>query len=129
MEDNPDVARSIARLLAIAGHDVRVAQDGESGMSVAREFAPDAMLVDIDLPVMDGLQVARWIRQEPGLSNVLLIALTGYGQDSDRQATRDAGFDHHLAKPVEFKTIESILATVDRHSADRPARMDPGHES
>ena len=116
MEDNPDVARSIARLLAVAGHDVRVAQDGESGMSVAREFAPDAILLDIGLPDVDGLQVARWIRQEPGLRNILLIALTGYGQDSDRQTTRDAGFDYHLVKPVDFKTIESILATVDRHA-------------
>jgi CheY-like chemotaxis protein len=114
MEDNPDVARSMARLLAVAGHDVRVAQDGESGMSVAREFAPDAILVDIGLPVVDGLQVARRIRQEPGLRNVLLIALTGYGQDADRQATSDAGFDYHLAKPVDFKTIESTLATVER---------------
>jgi PAS domain S-box-containing protein len=118
MEDNADVARSIARLLTVAGHDVRVAHDGASGMSVAREFAPEAVLIDIGLPVVDGLQVARRIRQEPGLGNVLLIALTGYGQDTDRQATRDAGFDHHLAKPVEFKTIESILATVDRHAAD-----------
>ena len=112
MEDNPDVARSIARLLAVAGHDVRVAQDGESGLSVAREFAPDAILLDIGLPVVDGLQVARRIRQEPGLRNVLLIALTGYGQDTDRQATTAAGFDHHLVKPVDFKTIGSILATV-----------------
>ena len=117
IDDNPDVARSIARLLAIVGHDVRVAQDGESGLSVAREFAPDAMLLDIGLPVVDGLQVARRIRQEPGLRNVLLIALTGYGQDADRQATKDAGFDHHLSKPVDFKTIESILATVDRQSS------------
>jgi CheY-like chemotaxis protein len=117
IEDNPDVARSIARLLAIVGHDVRVAQDGESGLRVAREFAPDAMLLDIGLPVVDGLQVARRIRQEPGLRNVLLIALTGYGQDADRQATKDAGFDHHLSKPVDFKTIESILATVDRQSS------------
>jgi PAS domain S-box-containing protein len=114
MEDNPDVARSMARLLVVAGHDVRVAQDGESGISVAREFAPDAILVDIGLPVVDGLQVARRIRQEPGLRNVLLIALTGYGRDTDRQATRDAGFDYHLAKPVGFKTIESTLATVKR---------------
>src|SRR5678816_897234 len=109
MEDNPDVARSMARLLAVAGHEVRVAQDGESGMSVAREFAPDAILLDIGLPVVDGLQVARWIRQEPGLRKVLLIALTGYGREADRQATRDAGFDHHLAKPVDFKAIESTL--------------------
>ena len=114
MEDNPDVARSMARLLAVAGHDVRVAQDGESGMSVARAFAPDAILLDIGLPVVDGLQVARWIRQEPGLRKVLLIALTGYVREADRQATKDAGFDHHLAKPVAFKTIESALATVER---------------
>ena len=114
IEDNPDVARSIARLLAVAGHDVRVAHDGESGMSVAREFAPDAILLDIGLPVVDGLQVARRIRQEPGLSNVPLIALTGYGRDADRQATRDAGFDYHLAKPVDFKTIQNTLATVQR---------------
>jgi CheY-like chemotaxis protein len=114
MEDNPDVARSIARLLQVAGHEVRVAQDGESGMSVAREFAPDAILLDIGLPVVNGLQVARRIRQEPGLRNVLLVALTGHGQEADRQATRSAGFDHHLAKPVDFKTIESTLATVQR---------------
>jgi two-component system, sensor histidine kinase len=98
----------------VVGHDVRVARDGESGLSVAREFAPDAMLLDIGLPVVDGLQVARRIRQEPRLRNVLLIALTGYGQDADRQATRDAGFDYHLAKPVDFKTIESTLAAVER---------------
>jgi PAS domain S-box-containing protein len=114
MEDNPDVARSMARLLAVAGHDVRVAQDGESGVSVAREFAPNAILLDIGLPVMDGLQVARRIRQDPRLRKVLLIALTGYGRDADRQATRDAGFDYHLAKPVDFKTIESTLATVEQ---------------
>jgi signal transduction histidine kinase/ActR/RegA family two-component response regulator len=114
MDDNPDVARSVARLLAVAGHEVRVAQDGESGMSVAREFAPDAILLDIGLPVVDGLQVARRIRQEPRLRNVLLIALTGYGQDADRQATKDAGFDYHLAKPVDFKTIESTLSLVER---------------
>jgi PAS domain S-box-containing protein len=114
MDDNPDVARSVARLLAVAGHEVRVARDGESGISVAREFAPDAILLDIGLPVVDGLQVARRIRQEPGLRKVLLIALTGYGREADRQATRDAGFDHHLAKPVDFKTIESTLASVER---------------
>jgi len=83
-------------------------------MSVAREFSPDAILLDIGLPVVDGLQVARWIRQEPGLRKVLLVALTGYGRDADRQATRDAGFDHHLAKPVDFKTIQSTLATAER---------------
>ena len=83
-------------------------------MSVAREFAPEAILLDIGLPVVDGLEVARWVRQEPELRKVLLIALTGFGQDADRQATRDAGFDYHLAKPVDFKTIEHTLANVKR---------------
>lgn len=116
VEDDPDVARSIARLLGVAGHNVLVAEDGASGMSAAREFAPDVMLLDIGLPIVDGLQVARWIRRQPGLRSVLLIALTGCGQESDRRRTRDAGFDYHLVKPADFKAIESIMATVDGRS-------------
>ena len=88
--------------------------DGASAMKVALEFAPDAVLLDIGLPDVDGLQVAKWIRQEPALRNVLLVALTGYGQESDRERIREAGIDHHLVKPVRFEKIESILATATR---------------
>jgi CheY-like chemotaxis protein len=74
-------------------------------MRIAREFTPDLMLLDLGLPVVDGLQVAQWVRQEPALRSVVLVALTGYGQDSDRQRTREVGFDHHLVKPVDFSKI------------------------
>ena len=83
-------------------------------MNVAVEFAPDAVLLDIGLPDVDGLQLAKWIRQEPALRNVLLVALTGYGLEADRERIREAGIDHHLVKPVRFEKIESILATAIR---------------
>jgi CheY-like chemotaxis protein len=120
VEDNPDVARSIERLLRVSGHRVRVAHDGASAMKIAFEFAPNAVLIDIGLPVVDGLQLAKWIRQEPALRSLLLIALTGYGLDSDRQRTREAGFNYHLVKPVEFENLESILATAAGESDWRP---------
>ena len=85
-------------------------------MKVAVEFAPNAVLLDIGLPDVDGLQLAKWIRQEPALRNVLLIALTGYGLESDRERIREAGIDHHLVKPVRFEKVESILATAIRKS-------------
>jgi signal transduction histidine kinase/ActR/RegA family two-component response regulator len=125
VEDNPDVARSIARLLKVSGHDVRVAHDGASAIRAAREFAPSVVLLDIGLPVVDGLEVAKWIRQEPGLRNVLLVALTGYGQDSDRQRTREAGFDYHIVKPVSLKEIASILAAAAESCSGNDSRAYP----
>jgi len=112
VEDNLDVARSIQRLLGVAGHTARVVHDGASAKKVAVEFAPNAVLLDIGLPDVDGLQLAKWIRQEPTLRNVLLVALTGYGLESDKDRIRQAGFDHHLVKPVSFDKIESTLATA-----------------
>jgi PAS domain S-box-containing protein len=112
VEDNPDVARSIERLLRVAGHTIRVVHNGASAMKVAVEFAPDAVLLDIGLPDVDGLQLAKWIRQEPALQNLLLIALTGYGLESDTERIREAGIDHHLVKPVRFEKIARILATA-----------------
>jgi CheY-like chemotaxis protein len=115
VEDNLDVARSIQRLLQISGHNVRVVHNGASAMKAALDFAPNAVLLDIGLPDVDGLQLAKWIRQQPALRNVLLVALTGYGLESDKERTRDAGFDHHLVKPMSFQKIESILATATRN--------------
>jgi len=125
VEDNPDVARSIARLLQVSGHDVRVAYDGSSAIRVAREFAPGVVLLDIGLPLVDGLQVANSIRQEPGLRNVLLVAVTGYGQESDRQRTREAGFDYHLVKPVSLKDLKGILATAAETCSGNDSRAYP----
>jgi len=117
VDDNVDAAQSIGMLLQTSGHITRLAHDGASAMKVAREFTPDVMLLDIGLPIIDGFQVAKWVRQDPALRNVLLVALTGYGQDSDRQRTRDAGFDHHLVKPMDFSKIESILSTAAENSS------------
>jgi CheY-like chemotaxis protein len=78
-------------------------------MKAALEYRPDVVLLDIGLPLVDGFAVAKRLRQEPALGDVVLVALTGYGQESDRQQSREAGFDHHLVKPVDFAKIESIL--------------------
>jgi CheY-like chemotaxis protein len=76
------------------------------------EYKPDVVLLDIGLPGIDGYEVARRIRQQPALKNIVLIAITGYGRKRDRQRSQGAGFDHHLIKPVEFGRIQQILATV-----------------
>jgi PAS domain S-box-containing protein len=112
VDDNHDAANSIAMLLRERGHNARVAHDGASAMQAALEFVPQVMLLDIGLPVIDGFQVAKWIRQEASLENVVLVALTGYGQESDRQRTREARFNHHLVKPADFANVQSILSAV-----------------
>ncbi|HUQ70071.1 MAG TPA: ATP-binding protein [Planctomycetaceae bacterium] len=112
VDDNVDAAKGIARLLQAYGHESREAHEGAAAMQTALEYVPDVVLLDIGLPVITGYQVAKWIRQEPALKDVVLVALTGYGQESDRQLSQDAGFDHHLVKPVDFAKIETILSEV-----------------
>ena len=112
VDDNVDAAQSLATLLEITGHDTRLAYDGPAAVKAAIDYQPDVILLDIGLPGLDGYKVAQKIRQQPGLSNVVLVALTGYGQDSDVQRSQDAGFDHHLVKPAVFADIEKILLTV-----------------
>lgn len=109
VDDNIDAAQSVAMLLQALGHDARLAHDGVQAMKAALEYRPDVVLLDIGLPLVDGFAVAKRLRQEPALGDVVLVALTGYGQESDRQQSREAGFDHHLVKPVDFAKIESIL--------------------
>ena len=112
VDDNVDSAESLAMLLQTVGHEVQTAHDGPTGLTAALGFRPDAVLLDIGLPKMDGYEVARKIRLAPRLAATPLIALTGYGQESDRQRSREAGFDHHLVKPVDFEKLLRILATV-----------------
>ena len=109
VDDNVDAAQSLAMVLQTLGYATRLAHDGEAALICAREFAPDVVLLDIGLPVADGFQVARWMREDPALSSVLLVALTGYGQDADRHRTAQAGFNYHLVKPVDLAKIEEIL--------------------
>jgi CheY-like chemotaxis protein len=110
VDDNVDAASSLATLLQMSGHEVAVAHDGPDALRIAAAEPPDAVLLDLGLPQMDGYQVARHMREMPALRNTRLIAVTGYGQDSDRRAAREAGFAYHLIKPVDFDEVERIIA-------------------
>ncbi|MPW18832.1 response regulator [Paraburkholderia sp. CNPSo 3157] len=128
VDDSVDGAESMSILLEMLGHEVRVLYDGAAAIVAASEFRPEVVLLDIGLPGIDGYQVARALRAEPASVNALLIALTGYGQDSDRQRTHDAGFDHHLVKPASLDDIERVIAADGALAAPRnpgtPVRSD-----
>jgi CheY-like chemotaxis protein len=109
IDDNVDAADALTKLLRISGHDVRTAYDGPSGVLAARAFAPKVVLLDIGLPGFDGYEVARRLRYEPTLHNVIIIAITGYGTDQDRKNCVAAGIDYHMVKPVEYDQIRKIL--------------------
>lgn len=110
VDDNHDAAVSLSMLLRLQGHDVRVAHDGKTALEVSADFHPAMIFLDIGMPGMDGYEVARRIRNTPGLENIVLAALTGWGQQEDRRRTAEAGFDHHLVKPPEPEAIERLLA-------------------
>jgi len=110
VDDNVDAAESLALLLQLKGHEVQVAHDGPTALKTAVQFRPEAVLLDIGLPRMDGYQVAQQIREQSWGSNVLVVALTGYGQDEDRQRSAAAGFNAHLIKPVGLEVLSQLLA-------------------
>ena len=112
VDDNEDTLLSFSMLLERFGHDVRTAHDGPTAVQAALEYRPDVVLLDIGLPGLNGYEVAKRIRQHPVHQNVVLVALTGYGQDSDRQASLQAGFNHHMVKPARLEQLKQILATV-----------------
>ena len=112
VDDNVDAATALEMLLEEAGHSVRVAHTGPAGLAAALEFLPDVILLDIGLPELDGFEVAKRIRQQATLHNVVLVAMTGYGREKERQRSQEVGFDHHLVKPADFGTLEQILAAV-----------------
>jgi PAS domain S-box-containing protein len=109
VDDNVDAARMLECALMLQGHEVRLAFDGRDAIEGAAAFQPDAIVLDIGLPRMNGYEAARAIRQLSGLANVLIIAATGYGQDVDRQRSREAGFDHHLVKPIDLDALVHAL--------------------
>ena len=112
VDDNQDAADSLAMLLKLQGHEVRVAHSGPAALEITKGYSPDVVFLDLGMPGMDGYEVARRLRQQPGLEKIVLAALTGWGQQEDRRRTADAGFDHHLVKPPEPKAVESILAEL-----------------
>jgi len=109
VDDNLDAALSLSRLIALLGHDVNVARDGNSALFIARSMRPDFVLLDIGLPGSDGFQVAEALRREPGLSTLKIIAVTGRGEEEDRERSQQAGIDYYLLKPIDVPFLESLL--------------------
>jgi two-component system CheB/CheR fusion protein len=110
VDDHRDAGESLATLLRLLGHQVRVAYDGMSAMEAARVFRPQVALLDIGMPGMDGIELGARLRREPELAGLLLVALTGYGRDEDRKRSSAAGFNHHLVKPVDIAALNGLLA-------------------
>jgi CheY-like chemotaxis protein len=108
-DDNEDFTASFAVLLRALGHEVRVTDDGEAALAAAADFAPDYAFLDIGLPLVNGCDLAQRLRAMPAWRNTVLVAVTGWGQDSDRQRSQEAGFDYHLVKPVELEQIREIF--------------------
>ncbi len=110
VDDNPDSARSLGMLLKLLGNEIRTAGDGLEAIQAAEEFRPELILLDIGLPKLDGYEACRRIRQQPWSKPMTIVALTGWGQQEDRRRSQEAGFDHHLVKPVDLPTLRQLLS-------------------
>lgn len=108
-DDNDDAAESLAMLLRLNGHEVRTAHDGDDALTLAQVFRPEVVVLDLGMPEMDSYKTGRLIRQEPWGTAVTLVAPTGWGQDRDKRRTAEAGFDHHLLKPVDLQQLENVI--------------------
>jgi PAS domain S-box-containing protein len=117
VDDNVDAADAVTKLLTIWRHLPSVVHDGQAALEAAAQLLPDVVLLDLGLPKLGGLDVARRLREEHGERTPMLVALTGYGQPDDHRRTREAGFDHHLVKPVQAAELRDVLATVKPRAA------------
>ncbi len=109
VDDNRDSADTLAMMLRILGHESHTAYDGQDAVDRAASLSPDAVLLDIGMPRLNGYEAAAQIRQQPGGDQMLLIAATGWGQDEDRERTSAAGFDSHLVKPINHEELNQLL--------------------
>ena len=112
VDDNHDSALSQAMMLSIMGHETRTAHDGESAVACAESFLPEVVLLDIGLPKLNGYEVAQRIRETSWGAGMFLIAVTGWGQEEDRQRSTEVGLNVHMVKPVEPAALEKILADL-----------------
>ena len=119
-DDNADSAASLAMMLRILGHEVQTAHDGQQAVELAETFRPDVMLLDIGMPRMDGYEAAQHLRKNPELGRVILIALTGWGQDDDKRRAEEAGFNHHVTKPIDLAALQSLLKPL---NCDQPEHV------
>ena len=115
VDDNQDSALSLAMMLSIMGHETRTALDGESAVTTAESFLPEIVLLDIGLPKLNGYEVAERIRKQPWGVSMFLIAVTGWGQDEDRQRSSEVGLNVHMVKPVEPAALERLFADLRRN--------------
>lgn len=125
IDDNEDAAETLSTLLRLQGHDVAVAYDGAAGLELARANPPELVFIDLGMPRMDGYEVARRMRQTSGLTDAMLIALTGWGQEADRAQTADAGFDHHIVKPAEPAALERVIGELGQRGRAPARRSNP----
>ncbi len=114
VDDNRDAADSLSEMLKMMGLDTRTAYDGQEGLDMAGDYRPDVILLDIGLPRLNGYEACRQIRHQPTGHGVLLIAVTGWGQDEDRRRSHEAGFDHHMVKPVDPQALMGLIAALDK---------------
>ncbi len=112
VDDNRDSAESLAMLLKLSGNETYTAYDGLQAVEAAATFRPEVVLLDIGLPKLNGYEAARKIREQPWGKGMVLVALTGWGQDEDRQKSRDAGFNDHMVKPVDHGALMKLLAEL-----------------
>jgi PAS domain S-box-containing protein len=120
VDDNVDAAESIAMLLSLEGYEVRSVHAAQEALDAAQSFQPHLVLLDIGLPGMDGYEVARRLRAQQRVGSMRVVAITGYGQESDRERTRAAGFDEHLVKPVDPAALHEVLGEVASEQSGRP---------
>jgi two-component system, chemotaxis family, CheB/CheR fusion protein len=111
-DDNNDALESLATLLQLSGHEVFTAPNGAAALETAERQRPEVALLDIGMPKLDGYEVARRIRAQPWGQRITLVALTGWGQDSDRRRSQEAGFDSHLVKPLDLDKLTDLLAEL-----------------
>ena len=122
VDDNVDSAEAMALLVRYYGHDVQVAHDGEGALRLAETYRPEAILLDLGLPRVDGYEVTRRLRAEPWAVRTTIVAISGWGQDADLQRSREAGCNHHLVKPAEPQALKTLLDDLNRSlSPDQPA--------
>jgi CheY-like chemotaxis protein len=112
VDDNRDGADSLGMMLRLMGNEVRTAYDGEEAVTAAGEYRPDVVLLDIGLPKLNGYEACRRIREQPWSKNVILVAVTGWGQEEDRRRSHEAGFDKHMVKPVDSRALMKLLAEL-----------------
>jgi CheY-like chemotaxis protein len=112
VDDNRDAADSLAALLRLQGHEVRVVHDGPAALELVGDYRPEVVFLDLGMPGMDGYEVARRLRGLPGLGGIRVAALTGWGQQEDRRRSKEAGFDHHFVKPVDPTSMQALLADL-----------------